>query len=125
MHFYKSLLMATIFFTSLCYSFGYTAEHDAIDVSYLLKSCKVVDNKIYLNPGMVYVAPEEILVNIEGQMVSVGSIGSDTEGVYVTAEEMASSAKGGTWKCRWCNRVNVIEDRWCALCGRGWGALTP
>jgi hypothetical protein len=80
----------------------------------------VIDNKIYLEPETISITSSQILLNIGNYVLPIANLSVDTEGVFITIEEMVMAAKKATWKCWWCQRVNSMKDRWCARCGRSW-----
>jgi hypothetical protein len=95
-------------------------EENELDINCFLRTSKVVNDKVYIEPGMIYVAPSQILLNIKGQILPITHLSADESGVFVTIEEIVSAAKGNneTWKCRKCGRINSLEDRWCRTCKR-------
>ncbi len=118
----KAFLVLGLFLAYTCNSFASSHLKNELDISSFLSSNKVVDNKIYLQPGTVYVAPDQILLNIEGQLLPIGNLSADAEGVFVFIEELVTAAKKNNeaWTCRKCQRVNSMEDKWCRRCGRAW-----
>jgi hypothetical protein len=119
MNFYKAFLVLGLFLAYTCSSFASAPLENELDISSFLRSNRVVDNKIYLQPGTVYIAPDQILLNVEGQLLPIGNLSADSEGVFVTTEGlMAARRNNETWTCRRCGRTNSIEDRWCRTCNR-------
>lgn len=121
MKFSKAFLVLWLFLTYAGSSFANTFDENELDINSFLRSSRVLDNKVYLKPGSVYVAPYQIFLNVEGTLLPIKNLSADGEGVFITVEEIVTAAKNKTWRCRWCQRVNSMEDRWCAGCGRQWG----
>ena len=120
MNFRKAFFTLGLFLAYSVSSFASVHLENELDISSFLRSNKVIDNKVYLKPGTIYVAPDQILLNLDGQLLPIGNLSADAEGIFVTIEEMMMAAKNETWTCRKCKRVNSMEDRWCARCGRAW-----
>jgi hypothetical protein len=53
-----------LFLTYNCSSFASTFDGNELDISGFLKTSKVLDSKVYIGPGTVYVNPNQILLNI-------------------------------------------------------------
>lgn len=47
-----------------------------------------IDGKFYVEPGTVYVAPNGIFLNLDGNYIPVGMVCSDEVGVYVLEYEL-------------------------------------
>ena len=119
MNFYKAFLFLGLLLAYTCSSFASAPLENELDFSSFLRSNRVVDNKIYLQPGTVYVAPDQILLNVEGQLLPIENLSADSEGVFVTIEGLMA-ARNGAWRCSKCQTRNSTEDRWCIKCGNYW-----
>ena len=53
------------------------------------------ENKVYIEPGCIYVAPNGIFLNIEGELYGVTSIEADENGVYVPTPALGFCGKHG------------------------------
>src|SRR5262249_20817054 len=75
-----------------------------------------VNNKFYVEPGTVYVSPNEIMLNLSGNLLPIKALFSDSEGVFVLAEEIISAkAKEGVWYCAYCGEPNN-GGNYCTTC---------
>jgi ribosomal protein L40E len=121
-NFRKFFLVLGIFYA---YTFSASAnihlEND-LDVNFFLSSSKVVDNKIYLKPGTVYLDCDQILLNIEGQLLNVENLSADNGGIFITVEEILMAVKKNeeTWTCSKCGRRNGMDVRYCPRCHTAW-----
>lgn len=81
---------------------------------------QTIDGKLYVEPGTVYVAPNGIFLNVEGNLIAVNSICMDQYGVHVPnyqavrmvrcpecgnyydADNQSSQCRNGyhPWKCQ-------------------------
>lgn len=72
------------------------------------------EEKIYVPPGSVYVAPTGIFLNINDEMVKVDQLFTDSQGVYVIADGMnPECVKWRYWQCPFCEQKNTITDKVC------------
>jgi hypothetical protein len=78
---------------------------------------KVIDDIVYLHPGMAHLGPKGIMVQINGEMVSVPAIQSDDYGVYVSTHYVAGRVKSGDWCCTQCWNWNRGYATECSCCG--------
>ena len=116
----KLFLVLAIFLAYACSTFADTINENHLPIDSFLSSNRVVNNKVYLMPGMVYMAPNQILLNMEGDFLPIENLSADSEGVFVTIDEIVIAAEKRTWRCNGCRRVNSMEDRYCTRCGRSW-----
>jgi hypothetical protein len=73
-------------------------------------------DKFYVEPGTVYVSPNEILLNLSGNLLPIKNLFADSEGVFVLAEEILSArASEGSWTCAWCGQENN-GGNYCRVC---------
>jgi hypothetical protein len=81
-----------------------------------------LNEKIYISPEVIHLNQNQILVNVNGQLLSVPNISVDKNGYYLSIDEVltAMGQEQKSWTCRWCGRRNTMNDRWCARCGRSW-----
>jgi len=71
-------------------------------------------DKIYILPSDTYVTDEGIFVNFEDVLLSVESLFSDKEGVYILADSLTPEArKWRTWTCPYCGYENSFLDSRC------------
>ncbi len=120
MKFCKAFLVLSLFLAYASTCFAINVDISELDVNSFLNSSKVIDNKVYLDPETISITSNQILLNTGHCVLPIANLSVDTEGVFITIEEMVMAAKKESWKCRWCQRVNSMEDRWCARCGRSW-----
>ena len=73
------------------------------------------NEKLYVNPGSVYVAPDAIYVNIKGQLFPVSSLEVDAQGIYVPA----FAARSNAVECSVCHRF-YNPDKQYAMCPHEW-----
>lgn len=76
----KNRLLALIFCLFLvCTFFKSYAEtyQENLDINSFLNTCKIVDDKVYIEPGMIYVAPQQILLNVSGFLLSIKNLSAD------------------------------------------------
>lgn len=53
------------------------------------------DDRLYVEPGCIYVAPNGIFLNIEGEFYGVSAIEADENGVYVPTPALGFCGKHG------------------------------
>ena len=91
------------------------SQSQSIDADAFSEEIEAIDGKIYLKPGMVYVAPQGIFVNFDGQMLPVQSLCVDSVGVYIFAESLPMNTNN-SWRCPKCKHKNNGDRSFCANC---------
>lgn len=66
------------------------------------------NEKMYIEPGTTYVSPTGLFVMIEGDLIPISALYSDSEGVYCNAFEVKA-----VWKCSGCKRTYMDSQGWC------------
>ena len=122
MSFRNAFLILSLLLMCASNCFANDCELSDSETNLCTQITSVLDDKVYLAPETFCITQDQILVEFEGQLLSVGNISVVSNGFYISVEEMlaAIGKKQDTWKCRWCGRSNDMKDRWCARCGRGW-----
>lgn len=59
---------------------------------------KVIENRLYLRPGSVFVSASGIYVQTEGEFIQVDMVSSDEDGVYIDLDRFSSLVRCGTCK---------------------------
>jgi hypothetical protein len=124
MKFRKAFL---ILFLAYTYN-GFASNFDEHGLSCFLRTSKIIENRVYLEPGTVYISPNQIFLNLNGQLLPIETLSTDEGGIFVTVEGVLNATRKNNeaWKCRRCGRINSIEDKWCETCGRDpYGNLCP
>ena len=67
----KLLLILGAFFVYAGSVLAETIDENHLPIDSFLSSNRVVNNKVYLKPGMIYMAPNQILLNMEGNFLSM------------------------------------------------------
>lgn len=77
-----------------------------------------VDDKYYVEPGTIHVAPNSIFLNLEGHFVPVESVSMDDCGVYCLLPNCSSKSRRD-WKCprEDCGTWNGAWRIRCQRCG--------
>ena len=85
-------------------------------VSRILRG-KVIDDKIYLHPGMAHVTPKGLVVQVNGDFLPVPMIESDDNGVFILMQYAAGKIMAGNWCCSFCWNWNSSNRVNCGTCG--------
>lgn len=80
---------------------------------------EIIDDKIYIKPGSIYVYQSHIALNFRGLLIPVASLSTDSNGVYIPLEELMEGLWGETWICprKDCGYENYTAINNCAICG--------
>lgn len=114
----KIFYLFTIFFlmTGVCFAEKWD-EHTRPSHSVKSFRGRVIENKVYLHPGMAQIGPIGITVLINGELVPVPTIESDGYGVFVRVQHLAAKVKEGDWCCTDCWNWNSSNRMTCWWCG--------
>lgn len=108
------LTIGSLFFILFCCQMHADINHYLKEPHSLL--LEKTNNKFYVEPGTIYVSPNEILLNISGNLVPIKNLFADSEGVFVLAEEILSAkADVSIWTCAWCGEQNN-GGNYCTTC---------
>lgn len=78
---------------------------------------KVIDDRIYLHPGMAQVTPKGLMVQLNGEPLPVSTIESDEHGVFIRIHDVSGAVKHGDWCCTTCWHWNSSNRATCRVCG--------
>lgn len=78
---------------------------------------KIIDEKVYLHPGMAQICPNGIVVQVNGELVPVPAIESDMYGVFVQLQYLEWKVKASDWLCTTCWNWNSYDRKTCSWCG--------
>lgn len=125
MHLYRAFFLFSLLLLSYsCNCFALNFEEPELDIDLFLSTNREENQKLYIEPEMVYVAPNQILLNIGQHWLPVRQLRTDANGVYVSLGEVLTQAKklgiwGETWTCPNpdCGYENYDRISHCAICG--------
>lgn len=78
---------------------------------------KIIEDKIYLHPGMIQISQNGIVVQINNELVAIPAIESDGYGIFVRTHYLAGKVKPGDWCCTVCWNWNSSNRTTCWWCG--------
>lgn len=95
------------------------SSHEPSSPVYFSKSFrgKVIDDKIYLHPGMAQVTPSGLMVQFNGEPLVVPRIESDEHGVFIRIQDVEGAVRQSDWCCTACWHWNSSNRQTCRICG--------
>lgn len=63
-------------------------------------SCRIQQEKLYLNPDEIYINKDSIYVKNRSEWIAVNGLLKDENGIYVEMKK-----EGGSWVCQGCGRL--------------------
>jgi hypothetical protein len=78
---------------------------------------RVIDDKVYLYPGMAHINPQGIVIQINGELILVPIIESNEYGVFVRIQHLQERVKPSDWCCTQCWNWNSSSRTTCWWCG--------
>ncbi len=113
-----------IFFLILIYTFTFNAHaFTEQDIFYFPKTINnAANDRLYVESTLVYITPNQILLDIEGMLLPIQNLLIDENGIFVSLEEVLSLVNNeaifeDTWGCPTCGYENYVSIRQCPLCG--------
>lgn len=79
----KAKFVLLILIAVVNFNLNANSPNDYLDTK-IFNSCDFQNDKYYIAPGLIYISPKGIYININGNMVPVSKIEADNVGVYIT-----------------------------------------
>ncbi|CUI18123.1 conserved putative secreted protein (plasmid) [Candidatus Protochlamydia naegleriophila] len=80
---------------------------------------EIIDDKIYIKPGSIYVSQSHIFLNFRSILIPVSHLLTDANGVYIPLGDLMAGFWGDTWICPNpdCGYENYEAVNFCGICG--------
>jgi len=95
----KFILIFAVIISCTSYSACATNSTNRDSENFIEKCAEqIIENRIYLKPGYVFIAAKDIFIKVEDDVVPVEAVFCDGEGIYVYDYQLASLIRCDTCK---------------------------